>query len=181
MLTLVTGTTGEVGRRFVPRLLSQAPQGDHVRVLVRDESKVAALADLGAQVVVGDLRDSEALGKALAGVDAVVNIAAAFRGVPDEEARAVNRDAALELGRASAASGVRRFVQVSTNLVYGTGRGRPHTEEDPTVPGGLMWGHTRSRRRRRSEASSPWTAAWTCGSGGSPSSTARATRIWPRP
>lgn len=140
MLTLVTGATGEVGRRFVPRLLAQAHPGDHVRVLVRDETKASGPAGLGAQVVVGDLRDSETLGKALAGVDAVVNIAAAFRGVPDEEAWAVNRDAALELGRAAVASGVRRFVQVSTNLVYGAGRGRPLTEEDPVVPGGPMWG-----------------------------------------
>ncbi|MFB7245190.1 epimerase [Streptomyces populi] len=146
MLTLVTGTTGEVGRRFVPRLLQQAPPGDRVRVLVRDESRAADLAGLtgpaglGPEIAVGDLRDAEALGKALAGADAVVNIAAAFRGVPDEEARAVNRDAALELGRAALASGVRRFVQVSTNLVYGTGRGRPLTEDDPSVPGGAMWG-----------------------------------------
>jgi nucleoside-diphosphate-sugar epimerase len=139
MLTLVTGTTGQVGRRFVPRLLGQTAPGDRVRVLVRDETRAAALADAGAEIVVGDLRDVEALGKATAGADAVVNVAAAFRGVPDEEAWAVNRDAALELGRAAAASGVRRFVQVSTNLVYGTGRGRPHTEDDPTVPGGQMW------------------------------------------
>ncbi|MET7388339.1 NAD-dependent epimerase/dehydratase family protein [Streptomyces sp. NPDC005529] len=140
MLTLVTGTTGEVGRRFVPRLLAQAPAGDRVRVLVRDEARAAAVAGLGAEIAVGDLRDAETLGKALAGVDAVVNIAAAFRGVPDEEARAVNRDAALELGRAAEASGVRRFVQVSTNLVYGKGRGRPLTEDDESVPGGEMWG-----------------------------------------
>lgn len=140
MLTLVTGTTGQVGRRFVPRLLQAAQAEDQVRVLVRDEAKGAPFAELGAQVAVGDLRDAEALGKALAGVDAVVNIAAAFRGVPDEEAWAVNRDAAVELGRAAVASGVRRFVQVSTNLVYGTGRGRPLTEEDPSVPGGEMWG-----------------------------------------
>ncbi|MCT9004211.1 NAD-dependent epimerase/dehydratase family protein [Streptomyces rhizosphaerihabitans] len=146
MLTLVTGATGEVGRRFVPRLLQQAPPGDRVRVLVRDESRAAALAaltgpnGLGVETAVGDLRDSETLGKALAGVDAVVNIAAAFRGVPDDEAWAVNRDAALELGRAAVSSGVRRFVQVSTNLVYGTGRGRPLTEDDPSLPGGEMWG-----------------------------------------
>lgn len=140
MLTLVTGTTGEVGRRFVPRLLAQTRPGEQVRVLVRDESKASRFAELGAQVAVGDLRDSEALGKALAGADAVVNIAASFRGVPDDEARAVNRDAALELGRAAVASGVRRFVQVSTNLVYGAGRGRPHTESDPYVPGGRLWG-----------------------------------------
>jgi dihydroflavonol-4-reductase len=142
MLTLVTGSTGQVGRRFAPRLLGQTRAGEQVRVLVRDGAAAgaAALAALDAQVTVGDLRDAEVLGKALAGVDAVVNIAASFRGVPDEEAWAVNRDAALDLGRASVAAGVGRFVQVSTNLVYGTGRGRPHTEEDPPVPGGPMWG-----------------------------------------
>ncbi|MGW2569164.1 NAD-dependent epimerase/dehydratase family protein [Streptomyces sp. NPDC001537] len=140
MLTLVTGTTGQVGRRFVPRLIAQSRAGERVRVLVRDEVRGEPYAELGAEVVVGDLRDAEALGKAVAGVDAVVNVAAAFRGVPDEEARAVNRDAAIELGRAALAAGVQRFVQVSTGLVYGTGRGRPLTEEDESRPGGAMWG-----------------------------------------
>ena len=140
MLTLVTGTTGQVGRRFVPRLIAQSRPGERVRVLVRDATRAAPFAELGAEVVVGDLRDTEALAKAVAGVDAVVNVAAAFRGVPDEEARAVNRDAAVELGRAAVASGVQRFVQVSTGLVYGTGRGRLLTEDDESLPGGAMWG-----------------------------------------
>ncbi|PAZ09718.1 epimerase [Streptomyces sp. SA15] len=140
MLTLVTGTTGQVGRRFVPRLLAQARPGERVRVLVRDAARGEPLAGLGAEVVVGDLRDAEALGKAVAGVDAVVNVAASFRGVPDEEAWAVNRDAAVELGRAAVAAGVQRFVQVSTGLVYGVGRGRPLTEDDESRPGGAMWG-----------------------------------------
>lgn len=139
MLTLVTGATGQVGRRFVPRLLGSAVPGHEVRVLVRDAASGEHFAGLGAQVSVGDLRDAEVLGKATAGVDAVVNVAAAFRGVPDEEARAVNRDAAIELGRAAVASGVRRFVQVSTGLVYGTGRGRALVEDDETVPGGQLW------------------------------------------
>lgn len=140
MLTLVTGATGQVGRRFVPRLLRSTLPGDEVRVLVRDAARGEQFAALGAQVVVGDLRDTEALSKATVGVDAVVNAAAAFRGVPDEEARAVNRDAAIELGRAAAAAGVRRFVQVSTSVVYGQGRGRPMVETDETVPGGPLWG-----------------------------------------
>jgi nucleoside-diphosphate-sugar epimerase len=139
MLTLVTGATGQVGRGFVPRLLAQARPDDTVRVLVRDEARAAALAERGAEVVVGDLRDTDVLGKALTGVDAVVNIAASFRGVPEEEMWAVNRDAALELGRAARSFEVRRFVQASTILAYGTGRGRPHVEDDPTVPGGPMW------------------------------------------
>ncbi|MEU5316335.1 NAD(P)-dependent oxidoreductase [Streptomyces sp. NPDC021056] len=140
MLTLVTGTTGQVGRRFVPRLLAQSRPGEDVRVLVRDASRGEPFAERGAQVVVGDLRDPETLGKAVAGVDAVINIAASFRGVPDEEAWAVNRDAAVELGCAALAAGVGRFVQVSTGLVYGRGRGRPLTEDDESRPGGTMWG-----------------------------------------
>jgi len=140
MLTLVTGTTGQVGRRFVPRLLAQRQPGEHVRVLVRDEARGARFAELGAQVAVGDLRDEETLGTVLAGVDAVVNVAAAFRGVPEEEMWAVNRDAAVALGRAAQKAGVARFVQVSTNNVYGTGRGRPLVEDDESRPGGPLWG-----------------------------------------
>ncbi|OIJ64733.1 NAD-dependent epimerase/dehydratase family protein [Streptomyces mangrovisoli] len=141
MLTLVTGTTGQVGRRFVPRLLAQTRPGERVRVLVRDAARAEPFARLGAEIAVGDLRDPEALGKAVAGADAVVNVAASFRGVPDEEAWAVNRDAAIELGRAAQGAGVARFVQVSTAVIYGSGRGRPMTEDDESRPeGAQMWG-----------------------------------------
>ena len=140
MLTLVTGSTGEVGRRFVPRLLRRSAPGDTVRVLVRDEERGAPFAALGAEVAVGELREEASVHKALTGADAVVNMAAAFRGVPDEEAWAVNRDAALNLGRAALEAGAGRFVQVSTNLAYGVGRGRPLVEDDEPLPGGPMWG-----------------------------------------
>ena len=134
--TLVTGATGQVGRRFVPRLLQWAAPGDTVRVLVRDRVRGAPLAALGAQVVVGDLRDEGDRAEALAGADSVVNVAAAFRGVPDEEAWAVNRDAALALGRQALEAGVGRFVQTGTNLAYRPGRGRPAREGDELVSGG---------------------------------------------
>ncbi|MFJ9818272.1 NAD-dependent epimerase/dehydratase family protein [Streptomyces sp. NPDC101151] len=163
-VTLVTGTTGQVGRRFVPRLLAQTRAGmgvpplgrgrewGRVRILVRDAARGERFAELGADVVLGDLRDSDALGRAVAGADAVVNVAASFRGVPDEEAWAVNRDAAVALGRAALASGVQRFVQVSTGNVYGLGRGRPLTEEDESRPGGEMWGaYAESKARAERE------------------------------
>ncbi|WP_435128111.1 NAD-dependent epimerase/dehydratase family protein [Actinacidiphila sp. bgisy144] len=141
MRILVTGATGQVGRRFVPRLLERAGRGgDTVRVLVRDQARAEPFTKLGAQAVVGELRQGADLRRAVDGVDAVVNVAAAFRGVPDEEAWAVNRDAALDLGRAAVEAGARRFVQVSTNRVYGAGRGRPAVEDDGPLAGSHLAG-----------------------------------------
>lgn len=140
MRILVTGATGQVGRRYVPRLLQRTGADDTVRVLVRDAARAEPLVRAGAQAVVGELREAADVRKAVEGVDAVVNIAASFRGVPDEECWAVNRDAAIALGEAAVDAGVTRFVQVSTNLVYGTGHGRPAVEDDGPVPGGEMWG-----------------------------------------
>jgi nucleoside-diphosphate-sugar epimerase len=130
---LVTGATGRVGSRFVRRLLAN---GDGVRVLVRDPERAAWLATAGAEVIAGDLRDPAAVAGAVGGVDAVVNLAAAFRGVPDEEAEAINHRAAVELAEAALAAGVTRHVLASTNLVYGPGRGRPTHEDDPPQPAG---------------------------------------------
>jgi nucleoside-diphosphate-sugar epimerase len=131
MRTLVTGATGRIGSRFVPRLLEQDGE---VVVLVRDEARGEPLRRRGAEVVTGDLRDAASRRRAVDGVDAVVHLAASFRGVPDEEAVAVNRDATVALARDAVDAGVGRFVLASTNLVYGAGRGRPAREDDPPRP-----------------------------------------------
>ncbi|MGW0607931.1 NAD-dependent epimerase/dehydratase family protein [Streptomyces sp. NPDC002640] len=141
MRILVTGATGQVGRGLLRHLPGPGARGDRVRVLARDEARAAAWAERGAEVVPGDLRDTDALTKAVDGVDAVLNVAAAFKGGGDpQEITEVNRDAAVRLGRLARESGARRFVQVSTNLVYGAGRDRPHEEDDDSVPGGPLWG-----------------------------------------
>jgi nucleoside-diphosphate-sugar epimerase len=131
---LVTGATGQVGRRFVPRLAHWAGS-DTVRVLVRDAARAEGLARLGVEVVVGDLRDADDRAMALVGADTVVNVAAAFRGVPDELAFAVNRDAAVALAEQALTAGVTRFVHTSTNLMYVGGLGRPAEEDDALVTG----------------------------------------------
>ncbi|MGC0420789.1 NAD-dependent epimerase/dehydratase family protein [Embleya sp. AB8] len=127
---LVTGATGNIGTRFVPRLLAALTPHDTVRVLVRNADRAPA----GTEAVVGDLLAPTDRAKALAGVDVVVNLAAAFRGVGDEQARAVNHDAAVALAREASAAGIRRFVHTSTNLVYSEDLGRPALESDPIEP-----------------------------------------------
>jgi uncharacterized protein YbjT (DUF2867 family) len=58
MKILVTGATGKVGSRFVPRLLAK---GHDVSILVRDAAKASALAELGVRVVTGDLFNPDTL------------------------------------------------------------------------------------------------------------------------
>lgn len=128
---LVTGATGKVGSRLVPRLLGNLAAGERVRVLVRRAEAAERFAALGAQTVLGDLGRPQDRAEALAGAGVVINSAATFRGgVSQEEMDTVNRDGAVDLARDAAAAGVRRFIQLSTNLVYGPGRGRPAREDD---------------------------------------------------
>src|SRR6202046_3852616 len=129
---LVTGATGQVGRRLVPRLLSWREPGDAVRVLVRTWEAAERFEAMGAQAVVGDITEAADRKRALDGVALVVNTAATFRdpGVGESDMYAVNRDAAVALARESAQAGARRFVQVSTIHVYGPGVGRPVREDD---------------------------------------------------
>jgi nucleoside-diphosphate-sugar epimerase len=129
---LVTGATGQVGRRLVPRLLSWREPGGAVRVLVRTREAAERFEALGAQAVVGDVTAAADRKHALDGVALVVNTAATFRdpSVAESGMYAVNRDAAVALARESMQGGVRRFVQLSTIHVYGPGVGRPVREDD---------------------------------------------------
>lgn len=126
---LVTGASGRVGSRLVPRLLRQVGE---VRILVRDPARAEPLVSLGVEPVVGDVTDSGVLSQAVKGVHSVVHLATLFR--PGPEIEAVNVEATVALARACLESGVGRFVYVSTNQVYGPGRGRPALETDLPEP-----------------------------------------------
>jgi nucleoside-diphosphate-sugar epimerase len=125
---LVTGATGKVGSRFVPRLLAK---GYNVSILVRDAAKASALADLGARVVTGDLYDPDTLPAAVEGMDAVIHLAALFRTFTDNEGIVkTNHAGTMALANAAIAAGVKRFVFVSTSNVYSSGYGHPAREND---------------------------------------------------
>ncbi len=76
MPDLVTGATGFTGSHLALHL---ARSGRQVRALVRDPARAAHLSAAGVELVVGDIRDPEALRRATAGVDVVYNIAALYR------------------------------------------------------------------------------------------------------
>src|SRR2546430_11266789 len=132
MRTLLTGVPGRVGSRLAPRLAARTP----LRVLVRDPDRVAPYWDQGHDVVIGDLRDPDAVKRAVHGVDAVVHLAAAFRGVDEAETVAVNRDAAAQLGRAALEAGGSRVVFASTRPGYRPRPGGAAHPGDQARPGG---------------------------------------------
>ena len=128
MKILVTGATGKVGSRFVPRLLAR---GYNVRVLVRDAAKAADLATMGAEIAIGDLYDEQTLAPAMDGVDAVVHLAALFRTFTDNDGIVkTNHAGTIALADAAIAAGIKRFVFTSTSNVYGSGYGHPAREDD---------------------------------------------------
>lgn len=132
MKILVTGATGKVGSRFVPYLLKH---GHAVRILVRSAERALTLKEQGAEVVVGDLMNNGNLTEMIRDVDAVVHLAAQFRGVSEEIARVSNIDASITLAKAALEVGVTRFVFSSTGLVYsGVRRNSPCREDDVLQP-----------------------------------------------
>lgn len=124
MEVFVTGGTGFIGGHVV-RLLRE--RGDHVRCLVRSPGKAERLAQMGAELVEGDLSDEEAIRRGLEGCDAAIHGAAVYKvGIPASE-RAAMHEANVEGTRrvldACIEAGVARIVYISTVAVFGNTRG----------------------------------------------------------
>src|SRR5215208_7132868 len=105
MRILVTGATGYIGGRLVPRLLAR---GHEVTVLVRDPRRIAGRAGAGAvRVATGDLLDPASLHAAFdRGVDTAYYLVHSMYGGSDFARR--DREAAEHFARAAA--GVARVV-----------------------------------------------------------------------
>lgn len=130
---LVTGATGFTGGHLARRLLRS---GHAVRVLARDDSRADGLEREGFEVVRGDLTDTKAIDRAVAGARLVYHIAALFRPNkdPDEVYRAVNRDATGHLLAAARTHGAERFIHCSTAGVHGAPKTVPTDENEPFAP-----------------------------------------------
>jgi len=74
MKVLVTGATGIVGSHLTERLVAE---GYTVNVLARKSSDVSLLKSLGVEIIYGDIRDVDAVEKAVKGYEQVYHLAAA--------------------------------------------------------------------------------------------------------
>ncbi len=118
MLAFVTGATGFLGSH-VARVLAE--QGAELRVLVRPTSDLCNLDGLDVDRVVGDLRDSVSIEKALSGCEVVFHVAADYRlwvRDPAEMYRS-NVEGTRSLLEAVRKQGVRRVVYTSSVATMG--------------------------------------------------------------
>lgn len=135
---LVTGGAGFIGSELVRQLADGGSRVIAVDNLVNGKREnLDGVIGNQVRLEVADIRDRDAMAALLNGVDLVYHLAClgVRHSIHDPvENHEVNAGATLQLLGLSKASGVGRFVYVSTSEVYGTARHAPMGEDHPTMP-----------------------------------------------
>ena len=119
MTVLVTGATGLVGTRLLPRLVAA---GIDCRALVRGDKPVPE----GVTTIKGDILKPDSLAAAVDGVDAIIHLAAVLRtNNPEDIWRANVEGTGNLIAAAKKNAPSARFVMASTGLVYNRDARRP--------------------------------------------------------
>ena len=109
-MILVVGATGNLGGAVTRMLLAQ---NKDVRILVRPKSNYQPLAEAGAQVVLGDLKEPGSLDAACQGVDTVITTANSAARGGEDNVQTVDLQGNRHLIDAAKAAGVKQFIFVS--------------------------------------------------------------------
>jgi UDP-glucose 4-epimerase len=128
MAVLITGVTGLVGTRLLPRLVEE---GVVCRALVRGGKDVPA----GVIPSEGDLFDRSTLGQAVEGVSDIIHLAAVFRTRDTDLIWKSNLEGTQNLVRAVREHAPEaRFILASTSHVYDATNPHPGREDDAVDP-----------------------------------------------
>ena len=131
----VTGPTGTFGFGLMPLLQDDERIGKIVGIARRpfDPSEHGWTK---MEYRRGDVRDEAALKEAFTGADVVVHLAFLIIGGDNDTTRSINLEGTLNVFRAAAAAGAKRFVYASSVAAYGFHRDNPvgMTEDWPTRP-----------------------------------------------
>jgi dihydroflavonol-4-reductase len=136
----ITGATGFVGGHVARQY---AAEGASLRLLTRQTSRLDSLAGIDAEMVKGDLRETENLRSALSGCDALVHVAADYRlWVRDpKHMYAANVDGTRELLKLAREVGIQRVVYTSSVATMGFKTDGTIVNEETPVALADMIGH----------------------------------------
>ncbi|KRE27213.1 epimerase [Mycobacterium sp. Soil538] len=128
MTVLLTGATGLLGARLLPRLLAE---GISCRALVRGRKPLPK----GAIPVHGDLLDTETLAAAVHDVSAIIHLAATFRTTDTDLIWRDNLEGSRNLIAAAQVHAPQaRFIMASTAWIYDDDTTHPGREHDAATP-----------------------------------------------
>lgn len=128
MTVLVTGATGLVGSRLLPRLVQA---GEDCRALMRSGKE----ARVGVSTIEADLFDANSLNEAMKGVSAIIHLAAVFRTPDTDLIWKSNLEGTRNLiAAAQARAPDARFILASTSNVYDASSPYPGREDDAADP-----------------------------------------------
>jgi len=145
MLVFLTGATGFVGSHVARSL---AAQGADLRLLVRPASDLRNIQELQAERVIGDLRDTASLKKAVAGCDVIFHVAADYRlWVRDpEQMYRSNVEGTRAILEAARENRVRRVVYTSSVATMGfQSNGHLADEDSPVSLANMIGPYKRSK------------------------------------
>lgn len=113
----VTGGTGLTGANVCEQLIGR---GDAVKALVRQPEEAAALAEIGVELVQGDLVEAQDVKRAAEGCEAAIHCAALLGGASQDldDFYAVNVTGTTNVLDAGRAHGMRRVVALSTGTFF---------------------------------------------------------------
>ena len=106
MKILIVGATGTLGRQVARHALDK---GHEIRCLVRSVNRASFLSEWGAEVVKGDICDSETITPALEGIDAVID-AATTRITDTLSIKAVDWQGKVNLIQEVKNAGISRYI-----------------------------------------------------------------------
>lgn len=110
---LVVGATGTLGRAIANMLLAQ---GKPVRILARPQSDYEPLAQAGAEVVFGDLKQHATLAPACKDIEAVITTANSAQRGGDDNVQTVDLEGNRNLIDAAKAAGVQHMLFMSAAI-----------------------------------------------------------------
>lgn len=142
---LVTGATGFIGANVMRRLVAR---GDEVRVLVRATSDRSNLIGQPVELTVGDLRNADAVRRAVRGCSQVFHVAADYRfwARDPRELYESNVQGTIHVMEACLAEGVERVVYTSTVGTIGlAAHPTPCDEATPLLAGQVTSHYKRSK------------------------------------
>ena len=188
MRVFVAGASGAIGRQLLPILLSA---GHSVHGMTRTASKAETIRSAGADPIVADAFDAEAVTMAVARAapDVIVHEMTAIS--PSAGVRNLDRELAVtnrlrtegtrNLLRAAVAAKTRRFIAQSfAGWPFAREGGPVKTEEDPLTP---IRPRKPGRRSERSANSKRWSRppadwkGWSCATGLSTARVLRSVRM----